>query len=63
MKIKHVDRYGTYTGDYMFFVHYENGDIDQYASENLPKEARRFMAQADFQFRKSKRGEYYHRFC
>lgn len=62
-KINHVDRYGTYTGDYMYFVHYENGDIDQYGSENMPKAIYRWMAAADFQFRRNKKGEYYHRFA
>ena len=62
MNIKRVDRYGTYTDDYMYFVHYENGDIDQYASGNMPKEIYRWMAQADFHFMKSKSGEYFNRF-
>lgn len=57
-----VDRYGTYTGDYMFFVHHENGDIEQYGSGNLPKTVKLWMAQADFHFMKNKRGEYFHRF-
>ena len=63
MAINHIDRYGTYTDDYMYFVHYENGDIDQYADANLPKEARIFMAvvNSDYEFRKNKRGEYYNR--
>ena len=64
MKIAYVDRYGTYTDDYVHYVHYENGDIDQYGNyDNLPKEVKAFMGKADnFQFRKSKRGEFYHRF-
>lgn len=37
MKITKVDCYGTFTDDYMYFVHYENGDIDKYGSENMPK--------------------------
>lgn len=62
-KIVKIDRYGTYSGDYMYFVHYENGDIDQCASGNLPKEATRFMAcdKSDYQFCKNKRGEYFNR--
>lgn len=63
MKINHIDRYGTYTGDYTYYVHYENGDIEQHVSESLPKEAKVFMSvmNSDMEFRKSKRGEYYHR--
>ena len=62
MKIIKVDRYGTCTADYMYFVHYENGDIEQYANGNMPKKVFAWMAQADFQFMKSKSGEYFHRF-
>ena len=63
MKISYIDRYGTYSGDYMYFVHYENGDIDQYGEENKPKEVREWLGKAEnFEFRKSKRGEFYHRF-
>lgn len=63
MKIDYIDRYGTYSGDYMYFVHYENGDIDQYGEENKPKEVRMWLGKSEgFEFRKSKRGEWYHRF-
>lgn len=64
-RIDHVDRYGSYTGDYVYYVHYENGDIDQYASENLPREVKLFMSamNSTYEFRKSKSGLHYHRFC
>lgn len=63
MKINHIDRYGTYTGDYMYFVNYESGDIDQHTEESLPKEARMFMGtkNSNYEFRKNKHGEYYNR--
>ena len=61
-KIVKVDRYGTYTGDYVFYVHYENGDIEQHVSESMTREIWQFMASAEFHFMKSKRGEYFHRF-
>ncbi len=63
MKINHIDRYGSYTGDYVYYVHFENGDIEQHTEETLTKEMKLFRAAADYQFRKSKSGEYYHRFA
>ena len=61
--ISYVERYGTYSGDYMYFIHYENGDMDLYGEDNKPKEVRIWLAKAKgFQFCKSKRGEFYHRF-
>lgn len=66
MKIAFVDRYGTYTDDYVHYVHYDNGDVKQYGNGNfdaLPKDVQAFMSKTEnFQFRKSKRGEFYHRF-
>ena len=61
--IKKVDRYGTCTADYMYFVHYENGDIDQYGNGNMPKDVFKWMAQAEFHFMRNKHGEYFHRSC
>lgn len=63
MKIKHIDRYGSYSGDYMFFVHYENGDMEQETEQTLSKEMLKFMnaENTQFQLRKSKKGEFYHR--
>ena len=63
MNINHIDRYGTYTGNYMYFIYYENGDIEQRVSESLPKEAKLFMSNenSDYEFCRNKRGEYYNR--
>ncbi len=65
MKINHIDRYGSYTGDYVYYVHYENGDIKQETQQTLSKEAIDFMSanNSEYQFRKNKRGEFYHRYA
>lgn len=64
MKIKHIDRYYSDIAGYTFIVVYENGDGEQVPCyEALSKEQKQFMAKApNFEFRKSKRGNYYHRF-
>lgn len=62
MKIAKIDRYGSCTNDYVYYVHYENGDIEQYGGK-LPKEISKVMAQFDMQFMQNKRGEYFHRFA
>lgn len=61
---RHANLKYKYGNDYVYYVHYENGDIEQYANGNLPKAVRRFMAcdRSDYYFMKNKRGEYYHSF-
>lgn len=64
MEIEYVDRYGSFTGDYVYYVHYKNGDIEQLTSANLSKEVKLFMSATNstYSFRRDKRGAYYHRF-
>lgn len=60
-KISKVERFGTCCSDYMYFVHYENGDIEQYASANMPKEIYKWMSGADFEFCRSETKGYFHK--
>ena len=64
MKIKHIDRhYSAVAKDYFFVVVYENGDGEQVPCyKALSEEAKRFIANADFQFMQSRSGHYFHRF-
>lgn len=66
MKIAFVDRFGTCSDDYVHYVHLVNGDVKLFGNGNfdaLPKNVQEFMSNSDnFQFRKSKNGEFYHRF-
>lgn len=61
--IDHIDRYYSQHAGYVHYVHYTNGDIDQYGDfKSLPDEAKKFIPQADFQFMRNKSGETFHRF-
>lgn len=62
-KIVKIDRYGTYTDDYVYYVHYDDGDIDQYPEALLTKAIRLWIGQSEnYQFMQNKRGVYFHRF-
>lgn len=66
MKISYIDRYGSYTDNYVYYIHYENGDIERETEQTISKEARDFMSEKNsiYQFRKkSKSGEFYHRYA
>ena len=62
MKVYKVDRYYNEILGYIYYVYEEGGHISQYGDDNLPKEARAFMATVSFQFMQSNTGRYFHRF-
>lgn len=64
--LKHIDRYESdWNSSYdMFILVYESGKTRRVVNfRNLPKTAKRFIANAQgFQFMKNKSGQYFHRF-
>ena len=64
MEIKHIDRYYSDLSGYTYYVVYQNGDGEQVPGyDALSKDAKMFMATANYEFRQNKyTGTYYHRF-